>query len=71
MKIIGGALAIGLLLSGCASDERVALQNDPYENLPLSRPGAVAVYPPSKDFNNQNEPHIVYPSGTSSPANGP
>jgi len=65
------ASAIALLLPGCASDERLASQGDPYENLPLARPGAIAVYPPSKDYNNQNEPHFVYPPGDSYPENGP
>jgi hypothetical protein len=71
MKTLRAALAFSLVLSGCASDQRLASQSDPYENLPLARPAPIAVYPPSKDYNNQNEPHFVYPPGDSYPENAP
>ena len=72
MKAVGLVIAVGMMLTGCASDERFASQNDPYENLPLARPAPIPVYAPSKDYNNQSAPlYVIYPKGDSYPENGP
>jgi hypothetical protein len=38
MKNLGAVLLSCVLLSGCAEDEHIAAMNNPYENIPLSRP---------------------------------